>query len=81
MGRTADKDKQRVCSFCGNEYSINEGYSLKTKQCFGCDEYDREEPIRRAERERLQRWWETEGRRIDAHLATRYIPTERDFRF
>lgn len=73
MGRIADKNKLRVCSFCKNEWSINEGYSLKTKQCAGCDVYDREEPIRKAEAERLRIWWETEGIHIHNYVGSRFI--------
>ena len=60
------------CSFCGNDWTIEDGFNLKTKQCPPCDKYDEEEPARQAERDRQKKWWEEEGRFIEAHLASIY---------
>lgn len=62
------------CSFCQNCYTESEGFNLKTNQCKGCDEYDKEEPIRIAERKKQQKWWEEEGRHIEANLRLKYGP-------
>lgn len=57
------------CSFCGNDWTIEEGFNLETKQCPPCDAYDKEEPARQAERDRQEKWWQEEGRYIDAYLT------------
>lgn len=67
-----DKNLLRECSFCNNEWSINEGFSTKTNQCKRCDDYDKEEPIREAEREKQRIWWETDGKYIERYLAQTY---------
>ena len=35
-----DSDVYYSCSFCHNDYTINQGYNPKTKQCKGCDDWD-----------------------------------------
>jgi hypothetical protein len=47
------QEKSYCCSGCGNYWRKSEGYNPKTKQCKGCDDYDKEEPKRRLERKRL----------------------------
>lgn len=59
------------CSFCNNYYTFGEGYNPKTKQCKGCDDYDKEEPLRRLEREKQRQWWGKEGKYIEAYLRSR----------
>ena len=66
------KNTHYRCSFCGNDWTIEDGFNLKTKQCEPCDKYDEEEPFRKAERYRLAKWWEEDGRFIEAHLASIY---------
>lgn len=60
--------KHYSCSFCGNDWLLEEGFNLKTMQCPPCDKYDLEEPTRKAERDRLQKWWEEEGKYIERYL-------------
>lgn len=52
MPKHNNKDKLKECVYCKNWWSINEGYNPKTKQCKGCDDYDKEEPARKAEAKR-----------------------------
>ena len=68
-----DINLQRECSFCNNEWSISEGFNLETNQCKSCDDYDREEPIREAERERQRLWWDSNGKYIERYLAQNYV--------
>ncbi len=44
------------CSFCGNDWTIEDGFNLKSKQCPPCDSYDLEEPKKKLERERIAEW-------------------------
>jgi hypothetical protein len=37
-----------ACSWCGNEWTLAEGYDIVSKQCKGCSDYDKEKPIRQA---------------------------------
>jgi hypothetical protein len=60
------------CSFCGNDWTIEDGYNPATKQCPSCDAYDREEPARKAERDRQSRWWQEEGRHIESYLRLKH---------
>lgn len=60
------------CTSCNNVYTEEEGFSLATCQCYSCDLYDVEEPIRKAERNRLKKWWEDEGRYIEANIKLKY---------
>ena len=43
------------CSFCGNDWTIEDGYNPKTKQCPPCDAWDADKPKRDAEREEWRR--------------------------
>lgn len=65
------------CSFCGNDWTISQGYNPETKQCPSCDAWDRDEPAKKSEREREKVWWETEGRRIHAHVGANFFKPER----
>ena len=60
------------CSFCKNDWTIKDGFNLKTNQCPPCDAYDIEYLIRKAEINRQRKWWEEEGRFIEANLAMKY---------
>lgn len=60
------------CSFCNNDWTIEEGFNLETNQCPPCDIYDREEPIRKVERERQEKWWREEGVYIKAYLRFKH---------
>ncbi len=61
-----------TCSFCGNSWTISEGFNIETKQCTPCDVYDIEEPARELERVKQRKWWDGEGRFIDAHVSFNY---------
>lgn len=60
------------CSYCGNDWTIEQGFNLKTNQCPPCDEFDVEEPLRKKERERLIKYWEEEGCFVETNLAFKY---------
>jgi hypothetical protein len=46
------------CSFCGNDWSLDEGFVLKTMQCKGCQDYDDTKPQRDKEMKERMKWVE-----------------------
>ena len=63
-----------TCSFCGNDWTVEDGFNLKTMQCPPCDAWDNDKPKReaeKAERDRLDKWWEEEGKAIDNYVRSR----------
>lgn len=44
------------CSFCGNDWTIEDGYNPETKQCPPCDAWDAEKPARRLAEEQQREW-------------------------
>lgn len=67
-----DKHKFYSCSFCGNDWTLDQGFNLQTKQCPPCDAYDRDEPAREAERQQQRDWWERDGKYIESYLRNKY---------
>ena len=41
------------CKFCNNDWTVKDGFNLKTKQCPPCDAWDADKPKRDAE---LKEW-------------------------
>lgn len=46
------------CSFCGNDWTIEEGFVLKTMQCAGCQEWDDTKEQRDKEWKERMEWSE-----------------------
>ena len=42
------------CRSCHNEWVLEEGFRLDTMQCFGCQKWDDDKPIREKEQEERQ---------------------------
>lgn len=61
-----------ICSFCKNDWTIEEGFNLKTNQCHLCDTFDIEEPIRNAERDKSTKWREEQLPYIEAYLFMKH---------
>ena len=59
------------CSFCGNDWTLEQGFNVNTKQCPPCDKYDEQAPKIKAERDRILKYWEDEGRFVEANLKNR----------
>jgi len=51
----AKKYIHHSCSFCGNDWTIEDGYNPETKQCPPCDAWDADKPKRDAELEEWRR--------------------------
>jgi hypothetical protein len=65
-----DINHLHTCSFCQNDWSIKDGFNLKTKQCASCDKYDLEEPEKEKERDRHEKWWQEEGRFMEIYFRS-----------
>jgi hypothetical protein len=50
------KDKKYIhysCKFCNNDWTVEDGFNLKTMQCPPCDAWDNDKPNRDKE---MQEW-------------------------
>lgn len=69
------KYKHYSCSFCNNDWTVEDGFNLKTMQCPSCDAWDNDKPKRDAEKteqQRLDKWWKEEGKYIENHLRSKF---------